>query len=88
MPRGWTILAALLQWGCGSCTSDEGSTQELTLPPIEGGLESAEALAQAWFDAIEAGDGESLETLVLSIEQLDQIVECGDGEERDRLAKS
>ena len=88
MRRGWVVMAACLQWGCGACAEEEAMLQERVLPPIEGGEESAEALAQAWFEAIAMDDPLSIDGLVLSTEQLDLIVDCGDEAERAGLIES
>jgi hypothetical protein len=88
MRRGWVVMAACLQWGCGACAEEEAIMQELVLPPIEGGEESAEALAQAWFTAIAMDDPRSTGSLALSIEQLELVVDCGDEAKRARLIES
>ena len=88
MRIGWILVASALQLGCDSCVQEEAVMQELTPSMIEGGAESAEAVAEAWFGAIGSGDEGGLEALILSTEQLDLVVDCGDEDQRSRLAQS
>ena len=84
--RAWTVAGVLGGLtGCGSCTEEATPPKMQIL--IEGGAPSAEGLLLAWYQALEEGDIDALDTLSLSAEQRALIYDCSAAEVPEKLEK-